>query len=154
MNKLIALVMGFCTALAGFSAQAADAKAALIEEMGSYLEFADYGGATIFAEQIHEAEYAKMFIIDAREKSQFDKSHIPGAVNLEWRQVLAQSGKIPKDRMVLVYCNTGSLSAQAGLVLRLAGFENVRILQGGMNEWLAKGGLKANARAQGAQPRH
>jgi len=129
----------------------ADSKAVLIDEISGYLEFIDYGGAVIFAEQIPRAEYSKMMVIDARDAGQFSKAHIPGAVNIEWRKVLEQRSKIPKDKMVLIYCNTGSLSAQAGLALRLAGYDNVKILQGGFEEWKAKGGLDANARAAGAQ---
>ena len=132
----------------------ADSKAVLIDEISGYLEFIDYGGAVIFAEQIPRAEYSKMMVIDARDAGQFSKAHIPGAVNIEWRKVLEQRSKIPKDKMVLIYCNTGSLSAQAGLALRLAGYDNVKILQGGFEEWKAKGGLDANARAAGAQPKH
>jgi rhodanese-related sulfurtransferase len=126
----------------------------LIDEISGYLEFIDYGGAVIFAEQIPRAEYSKMMVIDARDAGQFSKAHIPGAVNIEWRKVLEQRAKIPKDKMVLIYCNTGSLSAQAGLALRLAGYDNVKILQGGFEEWKAKGGLDANARATGAQSKH
>ena len=132
----------------------ADPKAILIDEISGYLEFIDYGGAVIFAEQIPRAEYPKMMVIDARDAGQFSKAHIPGAVNIEWRKVLEQRSKIPKDKMVLIYCNTGSLSAQAGLALRLAGYDNVKILQGGFEEWKAKGGLDANARAAGAQSKH
>ena len=132
----------------------ADPKAVLIDEISGYLEFIDYGGAVIFAEQIPRSEYSKMMVIDARDAGQFSKAHIPGAVNIEWRKVLEQRSKIPKDKMVLIYCNTGSLSAQAGFALRLAGYDNVKILQGGFEEWKAKGGLDANARAMGAQPKH
>lgn len=132
----------------------ADSKAAVIDELAGYLEFVDYGGGVIFAEQIPKAEYPNMMIIDARDAGQFGKSHIPGAVNIEWRKVLEQRAKIPKDKMVLIYCNTGSLSAQAGFALRVAGYDNVKILQGGFEEWKAKGGLDANAKAMGAQPKH
>jgi 3-mercaptopyruvate sulfurtransferase SseA len=31
----------------------------------------------------------------------------------------------------------------------MAGYDNLRILQGGFEEWKAKGGLKANQRAVG-----
>jgi rhodanese-related sulfurtransferase len=48
---------------------------------------------------------------------------------------------------VLLYCNTGTLSAQAGFALRVAGYENVRVLQGGYAEWKAKGGFDAAAEA-------
>lgn len=33
------------------------------------------------------------------------------------------------------------------VALRLDGFENVRLLHGGYNEWKASGGMQANARA-------
>jgi rhodanese-related sulfurtransferase len=125
----------------------ADSKAIAIDEMAGYLEFVDYGGGVIFAEQIPKDEWPKMVVIDARDAGQFAKGHIPGAINMDWRQVLAKRDSIPKNRPVLIYCNTGSLSAQAGFALRVAGWENVRILQGGMEEWKAKGGFDAAAKA-------
>jgi len=118
-----------------------------VKAMEDYLAFVDYGGATIFPEQIPKEDWSRFHVIDARDKEQFDKEHIPGAVNLEWRQVLEKRATIPKDKSVLIYCNTGSLSAQAGFALRVAGYENVRILQGGFAEWKAKGGFDAAARA-------
>ena len=139
--------------LASPSAMAND-KAKIIDEISGYLEFVDYGGGTIFPEQIPKGEYAKMMVIDARDAAQYAKEHIPGAVNIEWRQVLAKSGDIPKNKPVLIYCNTGTLSAQAGFALRVSGWENVRILQGGFSEWKSKGGLDANAKAAGAAPKH
>ncbi len=126
-------------------------KARLVDEMAGYMEFVDYGGGVLFAEQIPRSEYSKLMLIDARDAAQFEQEHIPGAINIEWRKVLAHSNRIPKDRTVLIYCNSGSLSAQAGFALRVAGWDNVRILQGGLAEWKAKGGLDANARA-GANP--
>ena len=132
----------------------ANDKAKVIDELAGYLEFVDYGGGTIFAEQIPKSEYAKMMIIDVRDAAQFSKAHLPGAVNIEWRQVLAKRNDIPKNKMVLIYCNTGTLSAQAGFALRVSGWENVRILQGGYAEWQAKGGVDANAKAAGVVPQH
>lgn len=126
---------------------------AVVDALEGYLEFVDYGGATIFPQQIPRDEWKKMFVIDARDAGQYAKEHIPGAVNIEWRQVLAKRSEIPKDKPVLIYCNQGTLSAQAGLALRLSGYENVRILQGGMAEWKARGGFDAAARASGA-PQH
>jgi len=125
----------------------ADKLADATDVMEAYLEFVDYGGGVIFAEQIPKDEWPKMLVIDARDAGQFAKGHIPGAINMDWRQVLAKRNEIPKNKPVLVYCNTGSLSAQAGFALRVAGWENVRILQGGMEEWKAKGGFEAAAKA-------
>lgn len=125
----------------------ADNKAIAVDEMEAYLEFVDYRGGVIFAEQIPADEWKKMIVIDARDAAQFARGHIPGAINMDWRQVLAKRDEIPKDKPVLIYCNTGSLSAQAGFALRVAGWENVRILQGGMVEWRTKGGFDASIQA-------
>jgi rhodanese-related sulfurtransferase len=144
-----ALTLAAATAASLLLAPAAhaDKLADATDVMEAYLEFVDYGGGVIFAEQIPKDEWPKMLVIDARDAGQFAKGNIPGAINMDWRQVLAQRNEIPKNKPVLVYCNTGSLSAQAGFALRVAGWENVRILQGGMEEWKAKGGFEAAAKA-------
>jgi len=145
----IALAAATAGSLLLATAALADNKAIATDEMEAYLEFVDYGGGVIFAEQIPKDEWPKMVLIDARDPAQFAKGHIPGAINMDWRQVLAKRNVIPKNKPVLIYCNTGSLSAQAGFALRVAGWENVRILQGGMSEWQAKGGFDAAAKAAG-----
>ena len=128
----------------------ADNREEAVKAMEEYLDFVDYGGATMFPEQIPREDWKRFHVIDARDNEQYAKEHIPGAVNLEWRQVIAQRQSIPKEKPVLIYCNTGSLSAQAGFALRLAGYDNVRILQGGFAEWKAKGGLDAASKATAA----
>ena len=147
--RTLALVAATAGSLLLAPAAHADNKAIATDEMEAYLEFVDYGGGVIFAEQIPKDEWPKMVVIDARDPAQFAKGHIPGAINMDWRQVLAKRNTIPKNKPVLIYCNTGSLSAQAGFALRVAGWENVRILQGGMTEWQAKGGFDAAAKAAG-----
>jgi rhodanese-related sulfurtransferase len=141
----IALSVLSTLALLGPTVALAD-KAAAIDEMEAYLEFVEYGGGVIFAAQIPKEDWKKFVVIDARDAGQFAKGHIPGAMNMDWRQVLAKRASIPKDKPVLIYCNTGSLSAQAGFALRVAGWDNLRILQGGMEEWKAKGGFDAASR--------
>ena len=149
--RLITLALAAATAgnLLLASAAHADNKAIATDEMEAYLEFVDYGGGVIFAEQIPKDDWPKFLLIDSRDPAQFAKGHIPGAVNMDWRQVLAKRNTIPKNKPVLIYCNTGSLSAQAGFALRVAGWDNVRILQGGMTEWQAKGGFDAAVKAAG-----
>jgi rhodanese-related sulfurtransferase len=147
--RILALVSATAVSFLLTPAAHADNKAIATDEMEAYLEFVDYGGGVIFAEQIPKNEWPKMVVIDARDPAQFAKGHIPGAINMDWRQVLAKRNAIPKNKPVLIYCNTGSLSAQAGFALRVAGWENVRILQGGMSEWQAKGGFDAATKAAG-----
>lgn len=150
MKLKAALTLALSCATLAFVPVAWADKAAAIDEMEAYLEFVDYGGGVIFAQQIPKEDWKKFVIIDARDAAQFEKSHIPGAINMDWRHVLAKRDSIPKDKPVLIYCNTGSLSAQAGFALRVAGWDNLRILQGGIEDWKAKGGFDAATRATAA----
>jgi rhodanese-related sulfurtransferase len=146
----ISIPPGVCIILGAMGSHpvwAVDAKAVALDAMSAYLEFVDYGGSTIFAEQIPKDAYVKMMILDTRDPDQFGKDCIPDAINIEWGQVLAKSAQIPKNKPVLVYCDTGSLSAQVGFALRVTGWGNVRILQGEYTEWKAKGGMDANLKA-------
>lgn len=86
---------------------------ALAEAMEEYLDFAEYGSSIILPEQIPQEEWPKILVIDARDAAQFEADRIPGAINIEWRRAVARRDEIPRDKPVVVYCNTGSLSAQA-----------------------------------------
>lgn len=134
------------TALTPFMAQA-QADKATINALEGYFDFVDENAGTILPEQIPAEDYKKFHVLDVRDASQFAKDHVPGAVNIEWRQVFAQRAKLPKDKTILVYCNTSSFAAQVAMALRTDGFENVRLLYGGYNEWKARGGLDAHMRA-------
>lgn len=119
----------------------------VVKAIEEYVDFAEYGGSLIWPEQIPAEDWKNVFVVDARDAAQFAKVHIPGAVNIEWRQAVARRGELPKERMVVMYCNSGSLSAQAVFALRLLGHDNVKVLQDGYEGWKAKGGFEANKRA-------
>ena len=93
----LALVAATAAALLLAPAAQADNKDIAIDEMAGYLEFVDYGGGVIFAEQIPKDEWPKMVVIDARDAGQFAKGHIPGAIHMDWRQVLARRNEIPNN---------------------------------------------------------
>ena len=120
---------------------------AATEAVESYFEFIDYNGGTITAAQIPTDDWKKFHVLDVRDAGQFAKEHIPGAINTEWRKVFAERAQLPKSKTILVYCNTGSFSAQVAMSLRMDGLENVKVLHGGIEEWKRQGGFEANKRA-------
>ena len=71
--RLITLALAAATAgnLLLASAAHADNKANATDEMEAYLEFVDYGGGVIFAEQIPTDDWPKFLLIDARDPAQF-----------------------------------------------------------------------------------
>ena len=125
----------------------ADENPAVVDALSGYMDFAEYSSSLIWPERIPADDWKKVFIVDARDAAQFSKERIPGAVNIDWRQAVARRAELPKDRMVVMYCNSGSLSAQAVFALRLLGYDNVKVLQDGIEGWKAKGGFDAHARA-------
>ena len=143
------MALTLALAAAAFAPLVAHAQAdkATISALEGYFDFADANAGTILPEQIPAEDYKKFFVLDVRDAAQFAKDHIPGAVNIEWRQVFAQRSKLPKDKTILVYCNMSSFAGQVAMALRMDGFENVRLLHGGYNEWKASGGMNAQARA-------
>ncbi len=142
-------VIALCASLSLLALPArAEDNTAVVDALSGYMDFSEYGSSLIWPEQIPADDWKKVFIVDARDAAQFEKEHIPGAVNIEWRQAVARRAELPRDRMVVVvYCNSGSLSAQAVFALRLLGYDNVKVLQDGIEGWKKKGGFEANARA-------
>ena len=145
--RRLALTLALAAATAMPFAAHAQADKATINALEGYFDFADASAGTILPEQLPPEDYKKFYVLDVRDAGQFAKDQIPGAGNIEWRKVFAQRAKLPKDKTILVYCNTSSFAAQAAMALRMDGFENVRLLYGGYNEWKARGGLEAHARA-------
>ena len=145
MNKILIALFASLSLLA--ASARAEENLAVVDVLSGYMDFAEYGSSLIWPEQIPADDWQKVFIVDARDAAQFAREHIPGAVNIEWRQAVARRAEIPRDRMVVMYCNSGSLSAQAVFALRLLGYDNVKVLQDGIEGWKKKGGFEAYARA-------
>mgnify|MGYP000011483629 FL=1 len=108
-----------------------------VAAMQDYLDFADYGEGSISTEQLASIESTNILYIDTRNPAQYDSGHIPGALNIEWRLILARRAEIPTDRPVVLYCDTGLLSSKAQFSLKIAGRDNIKVLWGGYLMWLA-----------------
>jgi len=54
---------------------------------------------------------------------------------------IAQSAKLPSNKKanIVLYCRSGTMSAEARQTLNRKGYTNVRELQGGFNAWKAAG---------------
>jgi len=79
-------------------------------------------------------------IIDVREPREFTDvlGHIDGARLLPLSQLLARAGEIDKASPVVAVCRSGARSAQATVLLKKAGFNDVANLAGGMLRWQAE----------------
>lgn len=108
---------------------------AAVEAMGEYLMFQDYQSGIIMPQQIDQSIFERVVFIDTRSADEFAHATIPGARHIEWREVIERIDDIPEDQKTILFCNTGALSAQAVFALRVAGRDNVLVLQGGLSGW-------------------
>ena len=120
------------------SVSADETQKILMEAFGDYMMESSHVAGIITQEQFDSAYANTAKIFDGREAAQFEAGHIPGAIHMEWREVMDRIDEIPKDRPVVLYDGTGALAAQAGFALRLLGYQNVVILRGGFLEWKKK----------------
>jgi thiosulfate/3-mercaptopyruvate sulfurtransferase len=98
-------------------------------------------------------------ILDNREKDEFDgmdkdkrsKGHLPGAVFMNFKEVLTSTGAyktkeeiiaavsrfgVTPDKQIVVYCQTGIKAAVVYIALKeIAGFSNVKLYAGAYTEW-------------------
>lgn len=65
------------------------------------------------------------YIIDVRERIEFEKGHIKGAINIPLSQLRERINEIPKDETVYLHCRTGQRSYNAVLALQNLGYNNV-----------------------------
>jgi len=119
----------------GFPTAPLLAQDAAIDAMQEYLMFQEYESGIILPQQIDQTVFETALFVDTRDTEQFQESTIPGAIHIEWREVLDRIDEIPTDRMTILFCNTGSLSAQATFALRVAGRTNVLVMQSGFTGW-------------------
>jgi hydroxyacylglutathione hydrolase len=94
---------------------------------------------TIAPEMLKDAE--DVFVLDVREKGEYEAGHIPGARQLHGGRVMWHFEELPHDGTIVVHCQTGTRSAVIASALRAAGFDNVVELEGGYEGWVkAKSG--------------
>ncbi len=78
----------------------------------------------------------KVVIIDVRTKEEFDKGHIPNAINIPLESITDTTviENVAKDKPVALYCRSGRRATEAGNRLVKAGYKNVMNF-GGISTW-------------------
>ncbi len=71
-------------------------------------------------------------LIDIRPEISFKTSTIENAINIPINELRGRLSEIPKDKKVILFCNTGHTSYNASRILLQNGFNNVYSLMGGI----------------------
>jgi phage shock protein E len=110
--------------------------AIIVMAAAAVLFFASRSIGTLSSDEAHRwvSEGAKL--VDVRSPSEYASGHIEGAVNIPVQELPKRVGELGRDkaRPIVVYCRSGSRSAQAKSLLEQAGFTKVGNL-GPMSRW-------------------
>ena len=90
-------------------------------------------------EELH-SNSQNLLIFDARERAEYEVSHIPGAkfigyTSPNWKVV----DGLPRNTKIVVYCSIGYRSEKMGEILQKKGFSNIFNLYGSIFEWVNRG---------------
>lgn len=65
-------------------------------------------------------------VIDVRTVDEYEDGHMPNAINIPVGELVKRTAEIgPKDKPVVLYCETGSRSAMGAMLLKTMGYSNV-----------------------------
>ena len=97
-------------------------------------------GSSVSLDQARaEHEAGKTLLVDIREPEEHATGVAPGARLLPMRQLSVRLAELPRDRPVLLICNTQNRSRATFDALRERGWTNLRLVNGGMSEWNRRG---------------
>ena len=91
----------------------------------------------ISADRLDEyADRADCLLIDLRDREEYEAGHIKNAVNMPFDDLLSHVC-LPKNRLLVLYCDRGSLSMAQGKKLASRGYRAVSVV-GGMHVYRGK----------------
>ncbi len=78
-------------------------------------------------------------VIDVREKDERDEGYIPGSRHIPYRLVRAYRDELGNGRPLVTVCSTGARAGVAASALAIEGVTARPLLDGGMEDWEARG---------------
>jgi rhodanese-related sulfurtransferase len=73
-------------------------------------------------------------IVSVRQKADYAKGHIKGAINIVWTDIADSMRKLDPKKTTIVYCYTGNTGAQDAMFLNLMGYKTYNMMSG-MAAW-------------------
>ncbi len=80
---------------------------------------------TIEMDELPKYMSTNALLIDVRLPSDYMLSHLDGAINMPYTNILSMIKNYPKDTSIILYCDYGHQSKRVGRMLTSLGFTNV-----------------------------
>jgi len=89
-------------------------------------------------------------VVDVREKDERDEGYIPGSRHVPYRLMRASCPDLPDDGPLVTICGSGPRAAIGASILRAKGLDARPVVDGGMDDWLARGATSVSFRRCGS----
>jgi rhodanese-related sulfurtransferase len=93
---------------------------------------------TVSPAKAKQAQDAGAMLIDVRESHEYRSGHAPGAKHISVQVIERRLGEIPKEREIIVVCQSGMRSQKAADILSRNGYKVLNV-SGGMIGWQRAG---------------
>ena len=78
----------------------------------------------------------RALIIDIRDSESFNAGHITASKNIPQNELTRRINEITNiEKSIILVCDMGNISPNAGEALKKEGFEDIHLLKGGINQW-------------------
>ncbi|BER91463.1 MAG: hypothetical protein PWP60_1102 [Candidatus Atribacteria bacterium] len=74
-------------------------------------------------------------LLDVRTPAEYQKVRIPGSTLIPLGALRSKLDTLPRDKEIVVFCAVSLRGYEASLILKAAGFENVKVMDGGLACW-------------------
>ena len=82
-----------------------------------------------------------LVLLDVRERNEWNLGHLPNAIHIPRGSMETKiEALIPRDKHIIIYCQSGNRSAFAAETLQEMGYEDVASMARGIRGWVDDGG--------------
>lgn len=82
---------------------------------------------------------AGLVVLDVRSPGEFAAGHVPGAINIPHDRIGERFAEVPRDKDVVLYCQSGRRAGIAAQALAAQGYTRLFHLEGDIAAWKANG---------------
>jgi len=87
--------------------------------------------------QVHQMlqENGDFILLDVRSPAEYEQLRLPRSTLIPLGELRHRLHELPRDKEIITFCKISLRGYEAALILKAAGFKNVRVMDGGIEMW-------------------
>jgi len=92
-------------------------------------------GISAMAVREMQDEGADFVLLDVRSPGEYEQVRLPGATLIPLGALRGRLDELPRDKTIVAFCKISLRGYEAAIILKHAGFDDVRVMDGGVAMW-------------------